>query len=123
SHFREYFGGLNTLNVDGSGEPTGEDLQLAAAILLLGVVRGSKMENAEEERETFLAIQREFRIAPERAAKLMEIAGSGRRDRTELINCIESINRSFDDSQKQRILAMIWRVISADGITEQFESE
>lgn len=121
--FGDFFGGASTLEVDGSGRPTAEALQLAAALLMVAVVRGTKHENAEEELAMYQNIEREFHLTPERAARLLEIAGSAKRDETELLHCMESINASFNEPQKQRILAMIWRVIVSDGVVDQFESE
>ena len=119
---RQYFGSVDSLSVDEGGDSTTEDLQLAAAVLLVEANRDNKRNNAEESRTIFKNIEKEFRLTAEQAHALVELAERSPKSESTMSEFISLINESFSDPQKQRILAMVWRVIMADGVVDHYES-
>lgn len=119
---RNYFGGAENLSVDGVGDATPEDLQLAAAVLLVEANRDNKRNNVEESRSIFKNIEAEFKLTPEATHRLLELAERSPKNEETMNEFVDSINASFTDAQKQRILAMVWRVIMADGVVDHYEN-
>lgn len=119
---RGFFHGIGTLAVDDQGTPTSEDLQLAAAVLLIETARLNKEETQQEDEVILKALEANFGIPLDKARSLMETASSAARDGNHLPRFLEIIHSRFDDEQKQIVLATVWRVIAADGIVDKYEA-
>lgn len=119
---RDAFGGLDTLSVDKSGNSTDSDLKLAAAVVLLEIAQVDGNYSQDEGTMMFKSLEKEFGLTSDSAHKLLALAEQNVRGREQVDEYIEIINTFFDDTQKQRILGMVWKIISADGITTERES-
>ena len=110
-----------SIEVDASGEPTSEDLQLATAVLLLEMA-GRDEDYAQAEVKCIAdTLQRQFGTSNEGIVHLLESADSLRQKHEEIDGFIKLINQHFSNVQKRTILAMLWRVVVADGQVDQFE--
>ena len=119
---RDFFHGMGSLTVDRDGQPTNEDLKLAAAVLLVELAQADSTIEQAESRAILISLEREFGLPREKSFKLLEEATLQARGAGKVGQFVEVINEHFDSNQKQLILAMVWRVISADGIAEKHET-
>jgi uncharacterized tellurite resistance protein B-like protein len=132
THLREFFHGIDSLTVDKDGEKVTRDLQIAAVVLLLEVARRDGHFEQEEATAVVRAVEEEFGIDRDKALELLERAETsgralelGRGEGIEPLKIdyfLRVINEHFDDTQKQHILAMCWKVILADGVIDNDES-
>lgn len=91
-------------------------LRLAAAVLLVEVMR-SDTDIAPAERATVLAVLRErFALTDDEGARLLELAGDAVRDATDYFQFTSKINDSFDMDQKIGLIEQMWQVAYADGV-------
>ncbi len=118
----EFFSGKTSdLQVDASGNPTDEDLLIATGVLLLEMA-GSDDDFAPEELQTiFRVMQEEFCIDKGEVYNLLNQADLLRNEQGKIDEFVNIINANFKAKQRQRILAMVWQVVNADGHVEKFE--
>jgi uncharacterized tellurite resistance protein B-like protein len=90
-------------------------LQLAAAVLLVEVMRADSAYGADERRVLLAALREKFALADDEAARLSELAEHTARQSTDLFAFTERINRHFDMPRKLRMIEMMWQVAYADG--------
>jgi len=119
---REAFHGIDSLTVDREGNQVEEDLKLATAVVILELAQLDGNYSVEEGQSMFLSLEKEFALGRDSTHKLLALAEQNVRGRGQVDEFINIINDHFDDTQKQRILAMAWKVISADGITTEKEA-
>lgn len=119
---RQYFQSLDSLTVDEGGQPTSRDLLLAVGVLLAEAARASGTETPEEGREMFRGLEREFKLGADEIHKLLELSHGSLNDPAIFDQMVEDINASFSDVQKQKILAMCFKVLLADGVVKTRES-
>lgn len=120
---RQAFSGIDSLSVDKNGNQVEDDLRLATAVLLLEMAQVDGNYSADEGRTMYRALEREFGLSDDSTHKLLALAEQNVRGGNKVDEFVTIINEHFDDIQKQRILAVIWKVISADGITSDRESK
>ncbi len=90
-------------------------LQLAAAVLLVEVMR-SDVEMPQAERAAVLsALQRRFDLAADELDRLVELAEQTSRAAHDYHRFTSKINESFDLAQKVRMIESLWSVAYADG--------
>jgi uncharacterized tellurite resistance protein B-like protein len=120
---RQAFRGIDSLSVDRDGNQIDNDLRLATAVIVLGVAQADGAYSAEEGKTIFKSLEKEFALTPDSIHRLLAVAEQNVGGRERMADFISTINEHFDDVQKQRIMAMVWRVISADGFTSERESQ
>lgn len=99
-----------------------EELQLAAGALLVtaGTVNGNF---APMEREKVGALlQDRFDLDADAAAKLFEEAEARERDAVDLYRFTSVLCRELDQDGRKRIVEMLWEVVLADGVVDEFEA-
>jgi uncharacterized tellurite resistance protein B-like protein len=90
-------------------------LHLAAAVLLVEVMR-SDVEMPQAERATVLsALRHRFGLADDELDRLIELAEHTSRDAHDYFRFTSRINESFDFEQKVRMIEYLWQVAYADG--------
>lgn len=110
-----------SLTTNISGKPTEKDVQIATGVLLLQIAGADEDYAPEETEAIFRLMETQFHITNEEALEILETADAAREaQKTDEI--VELINKNFNDGQKERLYAMIWRVILADGRVDKFES-
>ena len=119
---REFIHGVESLSVDEQGNPTSQDLQIAAAFLLLFVASADGNLEPAESRVLLLGLEKEFGLERKRAFEIVEIAQAQPMRRQEMEAILETLHSNFDEAQRLRILALVWKVISADGFSSDFEN-
>lgn len=107
---------------DNSQEVQGEDrLALATCALLLEMAHTDAEFSAEEQNAIMAILQKQFRISPEDAGTIIELAGAEREESLDLWQFTNLINLHFNHSEKLRVLEILWAVIYADGKVDMHE--
>ena len=100
----------------GSAAPADEHgLQLAAAVLLVEVMRADAEMGAAERSAVMAALRAEFSLADDEMARLVELAEETARNAHDFHSFTSRINDSFGPEQKIRMVEAMWRVAFADG--------
>ena len=121
-HIIQFFrGGPASLLADAEGAPSDEDLQIAVGVALLEIA-GSDTDFAPEETEAiFHVLEHQFSIHSEQVTQLLEVADIIRKDPERLDSYYQILGSRFTNAQKQKVFAMIWKVVLADGRVDRFE--
>ncbi|MCC6221161.1 MAG: TerB family tellurite resistance protein [Deltaproteobacteria bacterium] len=119
---KNFLRGKASLKVDKKGKPLGRDLQAAIGALLLQMAGADEDYAPEEVYTVTRIIQRQLGLDTEEAAEVLEMSDELRLQEKKIDKFVALINESFEPSQKQLILAMIWAVVIADGEVEKFEN-
>jgi uncharacterized tellurite resistance protein B-like protein len=90
-------------------------LQLAAAVLLVEVMRADTAMREDERIAVHAALVETFALAPDEAGRLAELAVSTAREATDLFGFTSRLNAHFGMEQKVRMIELMWRVAYADG--------
>jgi uncharacterized tellurite resistance protein B-like protein len=99
-----------------------DELQLAAAALLVEAACQDKPLD-ESERETILALVRErFRLDAEEAATLLEEAETAVRQSSQLFPFTHAVNRGFSHEERIELIEMLWEVVYADRQLHEYEA-
>jgi len=99
-----------------------EELRLAAGALLItaGGIDGSF--NADEKRKVKALLQKRFDLEPREVRALFEDAQARERDAVDLYRFTSVLCRELDQDGRKRIVEMLWEVVMADGVVDEFES-
>jgi uncharacterized tellurite resistance protein B-like protein len=97
-------------------------LQVAAAVLLVEVMR-SDVEMTDSERDAVLdALQGRFSLTADESAQLVELAHAASRDATDYFAFTSRINDAFGMEHKIHMIELMWRVAYADGTLSAHEN-
>lgn len=119
---RQAFHGIDSLAVDRDGNQVEQDLRLATAALILEIAQLDGGYSVDEGQAMFHALGKEFALSTDSVHKLIAVAEQNVRGHGQIDDFAKIINEHFDDIQKQRILAIAWKIIQADGVGSQKES-
>ena len=120
---KEFFEGETTLEVDQSGEPTPQELQIATAVLLLEMAGADEDFDPEEVRTCFKSLENQFNVEDSETLEIFEKAESLRQEKGKIDHFVELVNQHFNVKQKQIVLGMVWRVVLADEIIDNYEQK
>jgi uncharacterized tellurite resistance protein B-like protein len=103
--------------------PLGDEhaLQLAAAVMLVEVMRADATFAPSERAAVLAALRAKFALADDEAAHLGELAEGAARGATDLYTFTSRINERFEMPQKLRMIEHMWRVAYADGRLSEHE--
>ncbi len=110
-----------SLQVDKHGRPTAHELKVATVVLMVEMAGSDKAVAPEEAETVCKGIVKEFDVSEAEIPELVKIAIESRKEQGKIDQFVECINDNFDDQQKILVMAMIWRVILADGKIDVFE--
>ena len=99
-----------------------EELRIAAAALLInaGTIDGNF--DGAEKRKVKALLQRRFDLSPEELKRLFKEAVAEERDAVDLYRFTKVLCRELDQDGRKRIVEMLWEVVMADGVIDEFES-
>jgi len=99
-----------------------EELRLASGALLItaGTIDGDF--DAEERRKVKALLQKQFDLEPNEVRRLFEDAAARERDAVDLYRFTSVLCRELDQDGRKRIIEMLWEVVMADGVVDEFES-
>lgn len=97
-------------------------LHLAAAVLLVEVMRSDAEISPEERRAVLAALRDRFALADDEGARLLELADDAVRDATDFFQFTSQINDAFDMDQRIGLVEQMWQVAYADGVLSAHEN-
>lgn len=105
-------------------EATAEERsRLAAAALLVEVVRGDDHFSAEERDAVLASVRRKFGLDPAESSRLLELAEAESREAHDTFQFTSKINASYSPERKCRLIEELWRVAYADAVLHRHEEQ
>jgi len=95
--------------------------KVAAAALLVEVVRSDDAFPEAERRMVLESVQRKFGLAAGEADELLGLAEAEARDAHDLFQFTSRINEAFEPERKARLVEELWRVALADEVLHRYE--
>lgn len=123
SSLKDFFKGAASLEVTKSGEPTDRDLQVATAVLMLEMAGTDEDYAPEEIKACFAALEKQFDIDDTETLEIFEAADQARKDKEKLDHFFRMVTENFSTKQRQVVLAMVWKIVLADDIVENYEQK
>lgn len=96
-------------------------LRTATAVLMLDVARADHVFDDSEFTRVLDLVESHFGMAPEDAALLVNAADEKAENLTSLYEFTRLLHDNLEESEKSRIVAMLWQVAYADGTLDKFE--
>jgi uncharacterized tellurite resistance protein B-like protein len=96
-------------------------LRLATAVLMLDVARADHVFEESEFDRVLDLIQSHFDLAPDDAAELVNAADDKAENLTSLYDFTQLLHQHLDESEKARIVGLLWGVAYADGRLDKYE--
>ena len=106
---------------DSSGAAADLELQAATAILLIEAAFGDTEYVWRENRAIVRGLEREFGLGRAEVAELLGRANEIRPPVVKLEDVTEVIRERLDEEQRAEVVRLVWRVIEADGVVEEWE--
>lgn len=100
----------------------GQRLKLAAAALM---VRAASLDGdfGDAERDTVRRLLRErFTLSADDTAALIAEADAAQEDSQQILPFTRALKDALDESERVRIMEMLWEVVLADGAVHDYES-
>jgi len=97
-------------------------LRLAAAVLLVEVMRADPGIDAAAQDVVLAALREKFALRQDEADRLVELAHQASREATDYFAFTSKINDSFGMEQKIRMVEYMWQVAYADGTLSAHEN-
>ena len=99
-----------------------EELRQAAGALLITAGGIDGRFETEEERKVKALLQRRFDLEPDEVRQLFEESAERERDAVDLYRFTSVLCRELDQDGRKRVVEMLWEVVLADGLVDEFES-
>lgn len=118
---REMFG-VDSDSPDTPRERAVDDLQLAAAALLVEAARMDDDFGDEEYAVIERLLRERFSLSVEDAGTLLGAADKVSADSVELFGFTSKIKDAFDEDERIQMVEMLWEVVCADGRVDDHEA-
>ncbi len=99
-----------------------EELRLASGALLITAGGIDGEFDPDERRKVRALLQRRFDLTPDELRRLFEDAAVEERDAVDLYRFTSVLCRELNQDGRKRIVEMLWEVVMADGVVDEFES-
>ena len=100
-----------------------EELQLAAAALLVHASVVDGHADPEEQRKIKSLLQTRFNLGDDEFNRILQEAEAWERDSVDLYNFTSVISRELDQEGRQRIVEMLWEIVLTDGVVHEYEAD
>lgn len=100
----------------------GDELRVAAGALLINAGSIDGRFDPEEKRKVKDLLRRRFDLGPKELKALFEEAAVEERDAVDLYRFTSVLCRELDQDGRKRIIEMLWEVVMADGVVDEFEA-
>ncbi len=117
----DFLQGEATLDVDKSGEPTSKDLMVATVAVLLNMGHSDHSLGDDEFKAIMSSLNHEFDLSDDEAGHIVDIADILRQNKEKAGAIARIIKDGFSMEQRELVLSMLWKVVLADGVVEDFE--
>lgn len=98
-----------------------DELQLAAAALLFHVIAVDGVVSPAECETLRLVLARRFNLDPDKVAELVKSAEAADAEAVDLYAFTSVLKRRLDLEDRERIVAMMWELVYADGSVHELE--
>ena len=117
---QEFYNRLLLPESRGNVDPE-RQLQLAAAALMVEVMRVDDRKTDEEIETVLGAMMKKFSIERSEAETLLELATGELHESTDYHQFTSLINNGYDQDQKMLIIEFLWQIAYADGELDMYE--
>jgi uncharacterized tellurite resistance protein B-like protein len=100
-----------------------EELQLAAAALLVHASVVDGHADPEEQRKIKSLLQTRFNLDDDEFNRILQEAEAWERDSVDLYSFTSVLSRELDQEGRQRIVEMLWEIVLADGVVHEYEAD
>ncbi len=105
-----------------AGNHAADELQLAAASLLVEAARLDGVYDAIERDALTGALMRRFELSGEETESLIEAAEQAQDDSAQLHRFVKTIRDDFSADERIEMIEMLWEVVYADGELHPYEA-
>jgi uncharacterized tellurite resistance protein B-like protein len=99
-----------------------EELRVSAGALLVTAGGIDGRFDADERRKVKALLKKQFGLEDKETRQLFEAAEQRERDAVDLYRFTSLLCRELDQEGRKRIVEMLWEVVLADGVVDEFES-
>ncbi len=99
-----------------------EELKLASAALLVRASLADGSSDGTEAGKIDTVLKERFDLDQEETTALIEAARKREADSVDLYGCTSVIAQNLDQEGRQKIIEMMWDVVLADGVIDEFEA-
>ncbi len=96
-------------------------IRKATAVLMLDVARADYVFEESEFARVLELVESHFGLSPEETVQLVNDAGDEAEDLTSVHQFTELLHEHLNDTEKARIIALLWRIAYADGRLDKYE--
>lgn len=113
---------LFTEPVAETSAPQSDELHIAAAALLVRAAQIDGVMDASEEKLLGRLIGPHFGLQPEAAGVLIAEAKLAADEAGDLFQFTHRINQHFGETHKLMLVELLWQIVLADGVVDDFEA-
>jgi uncharacterized tellurite resistance protein B-like protein len=99
-----------------------EELRVSSGALLVTAGTIDGRFGADERRKVKALLKKRFDLDAKEAERLFEAAEASERNAVDLYRFTSVLCRELDQEGRKRIVEMLWEVVLADGVVDEFES-
>jgi uncharacterized tellurite resistance protein B-like protein len=99
-----------------------EELRVASAALLINAGSIDGKFDGNEKQKVKALLQRRFDLKPDELKRLFQEASAEEREAVDLYRFTKVLCRDLDQDGRKRIVVMLWEVVMADGVVDEFEA-
>lgn len=99
-----------------------EELRVASAALLINAGSIDGKFDSNEKQKVKALLQRRFDLKPDELKHLFLEASAEEREAVDLYRFTKVLCRELDQDGRKRIVVMLWEVVMADGVVDEFEA-
>ena len=96
-------------------------IQIATCVLLLDMANADNEFSISEDTIIREILEKELSIHGENVDEIMKLAIRDREEKIDLYETTRFINQVFTPDEKRTLIELVWKVIYADGVLDQYE--
>jgi uncharacterized tellurite resistance protein B-like protein len=96
-------------------------IRSATAVLMLDVARADHVFDESEFERVLELVEKHFGLSPEDAAELVNAADDKAENLVSLHEFTQLLHNNLDESEKARIVGLLWQIAYADGRLDKYE--
>lgn len=112
----------HVLAADRTGAPADLEVQAATALLLLEAAHGDEEYVWREHRAIVHGLKRAFGLGKAEVLELLGRSEEIRPPKVRLADITQVIQDRYDASQRREVVRLLWEVVDADGLVEEWEN-
>ena len=122
NHIKKFFENTMSISASDSKEELIHKEQMAAAALLIEVLKSDFEHRSEEWAAIDTALEELYSLSDQEISQIKTLAEEEVNKAISLHGFTRSINENYSSEEKLRIVEMLWRVVLADGVIDKHEN-